>query len=78
MIASGSGDGRIRLWDSVTGACKASLGDTVGPQEGVTSVVLRQARIWPGGVRRRVGSGGVLGFSRIFKGFHKPTNMPLE
>ncbi|CAN0528017.1 unnamed protein product, partial [Ectocarpus sp. 12 AP-2014] len=44
MIASGSGDGRIRLWDSVTGACKASLGDMGGPQDGVTSVVLRQAR----------------------------------
>ncbi|CAN0477649.1 unnamed protein product, partial [Ectocarpus sp. 8 AP-2014] len=40
MIASGSGDGRIRLWDSVTGACKASLGDMGGPQDGVTSVVL--------------------------------------
>ena len=49
MIASGSGDGRIRLWDSVTGACTASLGDVGGPQDGVTSVVLKQA------------SGGVVG-----------------
>lgn len=49
MIASGSGDGRIRLWDSVTGACKASLGDMGGPHDGVTSVVLRQARDRGGG-----------------------------
>lgn len=42
MIASGSGDGRIRLWDSMTGVCQASLGDSAGPQDGVTSVVLKQ------------------------------------
>lgn len=42
MIASGSGDGRIRLWDSTTGACQASLSDSAGPQHGVTSVVLKQ------------------------------------
>lgn len=41
MIASGSGDGRIRLWHSVTGALQASLGDVAGPQDGVTSVVLK-------------------------------------
>ena len=49
MIASGSGDGRIRLWDSVTGACTASLGDVGGPQDGVTSVVLKQASGCVGG-----------------------------
>ena len=49
MIASGSGDGRIRLWDSVTGACTASLGDVGGPQDGVTSVVLKQASGGGGG-----------------------------
>lgn len=43
MIASGSGDGRIRLWHSVTGALQASLGDVAGPQDGVTSVVLKHA-----------------------------------
>ncbi|CAM9406871.1 unnamed protein product, partial [Discosporangium mesarthrocarpum] len=30
------------LWDALTGACCAALGDTSGPQDGVTSVVLRQ------------------------------------
>lgn len=44
MIASGSGDGRIRLWNSVTGECQASLGDSAGPRDGVTSVVLKQVR----------------------------------
>lgn len=82
MIASGSGDGRIRLWDSVTGACKAALGDTVGPQDGVTSVVLRQASIlgcchWAeqdlagagGGQRLGLGGGGSeLGYPMLFLG----------
>lgn len=63
MIASGSGDGRILLWDAVTGACKASLADVGGPQDGVTSVVLRQARVlaW---LRGRRAGGDLLAMMR--------------
>jgi len=40
VIASGSGDQQVRLWDSTTGNCLHVLTDPNGPTEGVTSVTL--------------------------------------
>jgi len=40
VIASGSGDQQVRLWDSKTGNCLHVLTDPNGPTEGVTSVTL--------------------------------------
>jgi glucose repression regulatory protein TUP1 len=40
VIASGSGDQQVRLWDSKTGQCLHVLTDPNGPTEGVTSVTL--------------------------------------
>ncbi|KAG5181234.1 TUP1-like protein, partial [Tribonema minus] len=41
LIATGSGDCQVRVWDSNSGACRMVLGDSRGPTDGVTCVAFR-------------------------------------